>query len=119
MKKIFIVAAIVFAVTSFAISQPRYNGTGNTPECTLTYITESLPGFTLGEPAHFQIEACCGTPPYNFEIVMGTLPDGLHLNNHGKISGKPREEADTTIFVELTDDAGCSLTQAFQVRVEP
>lgn len=123
MKKTLLIAAMLLAVTSLSPGQTRYDGTArqgaSTEQCTLTLLTESLPDFPLGEPANFRIEACCGTPPYHFELVQGTLPQGLHLNQNGKITGKPVEEADTTIFVKVTDNAGCSLTQAFQIRTVP
>lgn len=137
MKKTLVIAAMLLAVTSLSLGQTRYDGTTgqgasteqiimrmggeseSASQCTLTLLTESLPEFPLGEPANFTIEACCGTPPYHFELVQGTLPAGLHLNRKGKITGKPLEEADTTIFVKVTDNAGCSLTQAFQIRTVP
>ena len=135
MKKILIIAVMMLAATSLSLGHTRDDGTGkpgvstsqtgmrtvgeNTAQCTMTFLTESLPGFPLGEPANFKIEACCGTPPYHFALVQGTLPEGLHLNQNGRITGKPTEEADTTIFVRLTDNGGCSLTQAFAVRVDP
>lgn len=114
MKKILIVAIAVVAlgVTSFALWQTDAHAS----QSTLTYITESLPDFPVGVSMQYQLEAVGGTPPYRFEIVQGTLPEGLHMNQHGKISGKSKEEADTTVFVRLTDAAGASLTQAFAVR---
>jgi hypothetical protein len=86
-------------------------------QCTLTNVTESLPAFFIGQPANFQIEVCCGTAPYSFEIIEGTLPEGLHLNSSGKITGKPRVEADVTVLVLITDSAGCSLGVTYPVRV--
>jgi hypothetical protein len=128
MKRVFVLAVIVLAVASFVIARARHNavsssvansGGASAADCsTLTFITESLPGFFLNQPANFQIEAVGGNPPYSFTIVDGTLPAGLHLNANGKITGKPRELADTTVFVLLTDSAGCTLTQAFAVRVD-
>jgi hypothetical protein len=127
MKKFLVVAVIVIAAASFVLARARHNVTssraannepGKTADCsTLTFLTESLPDFHLGQPSNFQIEAIGGNPPYQFEITDGTLPAGLHLNSNGKITGKPTELADTTIFVKLTDSAGCHLTQAFAVRV--
>ena len=87
-------------------------------QSTLTFITESLPGFHVGVPANFQIEASGGIPPYGFAITQGTLPKSLSLNKKGKISGLASRVADTTVFVKLTDKAGASLTQAFAVRVD-
>jgi hypothetical protein len=82
----------------------------------LTFQTESLPDFFVGQPANFTIEGVSGTEPYTFTIVDGTLPAGLHMNKHGKITGVPTEVADVTIIVNLTDAAGCQINQAFAVR---
>ncbi|HEV7571583.1 MAG TPA: putative Ig domain-containing protein [Thermoanaerobaculia bacterium] len=84
--------------------------------CTLTFLTESLPDFTVGQPAHFTIEGVSGTEPYTFTIVSGSLPAGLHMNKHGKITGVPSEVTDTVVIVNLTDAAGCQINQAFEVR---
>ena len=92
-------------------------GTSEAQQCTLTNVTESLPAFFVGEPANFDIDVCCGTEPYHFEIIEGTLPEGLHLNPNGKITGKPREEADVTVLVLISDSAGCSLGVTYPVRV--
>jgi hypothetical protein len=84
---------------------------------TLTFITESLPEFTQGTPANFQIEAVGGTPPYTFEITQGALPASMSLSQTGLITGTPALPADTTVFVKLSDAANDNLTQAFAVRV--
>jgi len=86
-------------------------------QCTLTNITESLPGFFVDTPANTEIEVCCGTPPYNFEIIGGALPEGLHMNSHGRITGKPRAETDTSVLVLISDSAGCSLGVTYVVQV--
>jgi hypothetical protein len=86
-------------------------------QCTLTNVTESLPAFFVDTPANTEIEVCCGQAPYRFEIIEGTLPDGLHMNAQGRITGKPRAEADTTVLVLISDSAGCSLGVTYPVRV--
>ena len=88
-------------------------------QCTLTNVTESLPAFFVNTPANTEIEVCCGTAPYSFQIIDGALPDGLHMNQHGKITGKPRAEADTTVLVLISDSAGCSLGVTYPVQVLP
>jgi hypothetical protein len=110
MKRAFAIAVVLMAFTIPMFAQSA---------CLLTYVTESLPGFVIGTPANFTLDVCCGTQPYRFEIVSGTLPAGLHMNQNGKITGVPREEADTTVLIQLSDAAGCTLTQAFAVRVMP
>jgi hypothetical protein len=85
--------------------------------CTLTFQTESLPDFHLGTPVNFTIEGVSGTEPYTFTLAGGTLPAGLHLNKHGKLTGNPTEVTDTIILINLTDAAGCQINQAFDIRV--
>jgi hypothetical protein len=86
-------------------------------QCTLTNVTESLPAFFVGTPANTEIDVCCGTAPYTFQIIDGALPEGLHMNNQGRITGKPRVEADTTVLVLISDAAGCSLGVTYPVLV--
>jgi putative Ig domain-containing protein len=85
-------------------------------QSSLTFITESLPDFPVGVPKQVVLEVSGGTPPYRFEITQGTLPRALRLSIRGRISGVARREADTTVFIKVTDKAGASLTQAFAVR---
>src|SRR4051794_20400004 len=87
MKRLLVASILVMCLAPFAYSQ----------DCsTLTFITESLPQFNVGQPAHFNIEAIGGTPPYHFEIISGTLPAGLHMSATGNIRGVPTEPADMT-----------------------
>jgi len=86
-------------------------------QSTLTFITESLPAFTVGEPYDFDLEAVGGTPPYTFQLTQGALPDGIGLSPGGKISGTATQAGDVTAFVYLTDAAGSHLTQAFDCQV--
>ena len=83
----------------------------------LTIITESLPGYTLGEPYEISIEASGGTEPYVFELSQGAFPAGLGLSESGTIEGTPESaEGDVTIFVKVTDADGDHLTQAFDLQ---
>ena len=88
-----------------------------TEQSTLTFITESFPTFTVGEPQQVDLEVSGGTPPYYFEITQGELPESLDLSEEGTISGTVTDVNGTTIFIKVTDDAGTSLTQAFDVQV--
>jgi len=87
---------------------------------TLTFLTEGLPDFYVGQSANFSMEAVGGTPPYSFQITQGTLPPGLNFSSSGTISGTPTQTDDTTIFVKLTDSASPQghITEAFALRVD-
>ena len=87
------------------------------PPSTLTFTTESIPDSTVGVIQKFKLQASGGTPPYWFKITQGRLPKALKLSKAGLITGVPKAEADTTVFIKLTDRVGATLTQAFAVRV--
>jgi hypothetical protein len=110
MKRRIVVALLGLIVASVASA-----------DCLLTFQTEALPFFFVGQPANFQIVAVSGTEPYHFEInnEFGPLPEGLHLTGSGRIVGVPQAETDTVTYVQVTDAQGCHLTQAFQLTVLP
>jgi hypothetical protein len=109
MKKILIVSFLVLSLAAIAYAA----------DCsTLTFITESLPGFTVGSSTHFDIEVIGGTGPYHFALTGGTMPAGLHLTGSGGIRGVPTTVTDDTIFVTVTDANGCQLTSAFAIPVD-
>ena len=89
----------------------------STNRSTLTFVTGSLPAFTVGRPYDFDLDVSGGTLPYSFEVSEGTLPDGIRLSSTGKISGTPTQTGDSTAFVKLADAAGDHLTQAFDCQV--
>jgi hypothetical protein len=92
---------------------PQVGGT----KSTLTFLTESLPAFTVGRVKKTRIQAVGGTQPYSFGITQGTLPTGLNLNYLGTLFGKPTQSGSTTIFVKVIDFVGSHLTQAFDLEV--
>ena len=83
----------------------------------LTFITESLPGFIVGDAYDYDLQAVGGTQPYTFTLSQGLLPDGIDLGPTGNISGTATEVGDTTAFIKLADAAGANLTQAFDCQV--
>ena len=110
MRKIALVALLSLCLAATAVADCETS--------TLTFLTETLPSFSSGQPVNFQIEAIGGEAPYHFEIIEGELPAGLHFSASGRIVGVPTEPADVTVLVLLTDASGCTIGQAFPVRVD-
>jgi hypothetical protein len=112
MRKYFLLAVLVLCAA------PAFG------QCLLTFQTEAIPVFFVGQAAHFQVEGVSGTEPYNFTVHIGEpggqqLPDGLKLHKNGKITGVPQAETENLVYITLADAAGCQLTQAFIVSVFP
>ena len=109
MRKVFLAAALVLLVSSFATAQTSCS--------TFIIITEYVPDLHLGQPVHYNIEACCGTKPYVFAVTGGTLEAGLFLTPSGGLRGVPLETGDNTVYITATDAAGCTNTTAYPIRV--
>ena len=85
---------------------------------TLTFLTESLPGFTVGEDYDQILYVEGGFAPYTFAIESGEFPDGIQLSSNGVVAGTPTDDSgDTTVFITATDGTGANLTQAFDCEV--
>jgi hypothetical protein len=98
-------------------AQTKGYGTGPSQASDLTFQTESLPAFTVGQAYDFDIQAVGGTPPYQFQLTQGSLPAGIGISSNGKVSGAPSDATGTTAFIELSDSAGGQVTQAFDCQV--
>jgi Putative Ig domain len=85
----------------------------------LTFVTESLPAFEVGEEYAEWLQVSGGTPPYSFEVAQGNLPPGIEVTPMGTVNGVPSAAGDTTFWVKVTDSSGATLTQAFDAQVSP
>lgn len=89
-------------------------------ESTLTFVTESLPEFKVGEPYEQWLVVDGATEPVTFEIESGQFPAGVSLSSEGMVYGEPFEQdsGDTTVFITVSDATGASETQAFDCEVK-
>ena len=85
---------------------------------TLTFFTEALPEFTVGEDYDQILYVEGGFAPYTFAIESGEFPDGIQMSTNGVVAGVPTEDSgDTTVFITATDGTGVNVTQAFDCEV--
>src|SRR4029077_3278024 len=84
----------------------------------ITFITESLPEFIVGEEYEQAIEVEGGVPPLAWEIESGEFPPGIDFGQ-GIVYGVPftQDDSDTTVFITVRDATGASETQAFDCEV--
>ena len=66
----------------------------------------------------YYFSASGGTPPYSFELIAGTLPEGLSLSEQGMLSGIPNAPGGFAFIIEVTDQAGSSDNHLFSMTVE-
>ena len=87
-------------------------------DSTLTFVTESLPEFIVGEVYDQTLETDGGYGTVTFARESGEFPDGIELSSDGVISGTPTDDSgDTTVFITATDENGANQTQAFDCQV--
>lgn len=71
----------------------------------LLITTTSLPDGMTGEQYEQTLEATGGEPPYNWQIVSGSLPPGMSLSEQGGLSGTCYDPGIYTFTVSATDSA--------------
>jgi large repetitive protein len=86
---------------------------------TLDFQTESLPGFHVGQPVNFAIQAVGGNPPYSFKVTSGSLSP-LTMDTNGVIKGTPQAAGSSTVAIALSDSNASTkpVTQAFDVQIQ-
>jgi hypothetical protein len=73
----------------------------------LAISTTSLPDGKVGVSYSSTLAAMGGTPPYNWAVTTGTLPDGLALDAAGGvIAGNPTQAQSKTFTITVTDSGG-------------
>jgi hypothetical protein len=75
--------------------------------CVIALDPASLSDATIGQPySETLIATGCAAPPLSWQIVSGTLPDGVFLNEEtGEISGTPTETGDFPFTIRLQTEA--------------
>lgn len=84
--------------------------------CPVINLTPStLPAAVVGNAYNQAITPTDGTAPYVYDVIDGTLPDGLTLSSAGLISGIPVTNGTFNFTVRVIDDNGCVGVQDFTI----
>ena len=60
-----------------------------------------------------------GTPPYQWEVIAGKIPDGLCLSASGLLKGRPATENSYKFTVNVTENSGNFATRKFTLSIKP
>jgi len=98
-------------------------GSGRSPLPVMGHLTiaGNFPSATVNTTYSANLTAKGGTPPYQFSIASGTLPNGLSLDtNGGTITGTPINSGMFNFTVHATDLAqDAAGQQALAIQVSP
>ncbi len=78
-----------------------------------------LPAGATGDPYQAALEATGGTPPYSWDVIVGSTPPGVDLASSGVLSGTPTGFGDFGFRARVTDAAGGTAEQNFAVTIAP
>jgi beta-glucosidase len=87
----------------------------------MSIVTTDLPVARLEMNYATQFEGFAelgGKAPFSFDVLKGILPDGLHLESDGRISGIPGETGEWHFTLKVTDSKGIIAEKDFILKVE-
>jgi hypothetical protein len=94
-----------------------YPATGGGPGPLTIVSTSPLGTGTVGSVFYRQLIASGGSPPYNWSLVSGALPDGLVLNFSGTIGGTPTATGTFDFTVKVTDAQSATAQKALSITI--
>ncbi len=83
----------------------------------LYLVSGSCPVGYVGVPYECVFMAQGGHPPYTWSLVAGTLPDGLILEERGRISGVPTKAGVFLVHIRVSDQDDISDTAEFRFNI--
>ena len=90
------------------------------PPPALGITTGALLDGTQGTPYSSTVQATGGAGAYSWQVSSGDLPAGLSLDGTtGQVTGTPAGSGTSTFGITVTDAAGDTATQAYQITIAP
>ncbi len=86
------------------------NGGGKQQTTFLTLVVtpsgaQGLTQASFMEPYSYTLQSSFGTPPYSYQLTLGSLPSGLALDQQGHITGDPGAVGQFPFSVQVTDSS--------------
>ena len=69
-------------------------------------LTTNIPAFPVGEAGFVPLQVTNGIRPMYFQVVSGSLPDGLALDSAGAITGTATAPGQSSLTIAVTDWLG-------------
>ena len=83
-------------------------------------ITKSLPPAFAGSPYHVALKTTHMAKPMRWEVLSGTLPQGIVFNGEtGNLAGTPTQKGQTRLAIQVTDANGFRNRCDLVIRVLP
>lgn len=89
-----------------------FNGTLSPVGIVNTILSDGFVSVNYRDTLH----AINGTPPYNWTLISGSLPNGLSLSSQGIIAGIPITITTSNFTVQVTDFTGTSATKSLSIN---
>ena len=83
----------------------------------LTVTTSQLSSGNQGVRYQASLAATGGVPPYSWNLISGSLPDGLTLSSGGRISGTPAAAGMSSFTVQVRDAETSPLTNETNLSI--
>lgn len=80
------------------------------PALSIILPTTGLPQGVWGDAYEFQLGVLGGLGPFTWQILTGTLPQGITLTPDGRLVGTPLQSGGFTFTVQITDSLGNKAT---------
>ena len=110
--------------TSFSIRVTDANAdtsqrsfTINVNSGTLSISSDQFSNGIVGNVYTSSLTATGGIPTYSFNLLSGTLPQGLTFSPTGVLSGTPTLTGTFPIVVRLTDSSGATIQKSFNILI--
>jgi hypothetical protein len=86
---------------------------------TLSIATSTLPDGEVGSPYSVFLVREGWASPFQWDVISGSLPEGMSLSSGGELAGTPTAAGDASFEVRVRDAGNQSATAGLTLQVDP